>query len=63
MRAIKASLKLNKNGRLYCTVHKTYKVSAPPKTDCKICWTIYENVAKQVSIDNLMTEILDRNGH
>ena len=59
MRNIKASLRLNKNGRLFCTVHNTYKVSKPPKNDCKICWTLYENAPKQTELDKFR-EIINR---
>jgi len=61
MKTIKASLKLNKNGRLFCSVHNTYRVVKPPKSNCKICWVLYNNSSKQDIIDYL-TEILDRNG-
>lgn len=58
MRTIKASLKVNKNGRLFCTVHNTYKVSKQPKNDCKICWTLFENFStKQATLD-LLNEAL-----
>jgi hypothetical protein len=46
MKTIKASLKINKNGRLFCTVHRTYKVLRAPTVDCKICWVLYNNLNK-----------------
>ena len=57
MRTIKASLKINKNGRLFCTVHNTYRVSKPPKNDCKICWTLFEYSDKQATCDLLQNAI------
>jgi hypothetical protein len=63
MKTVKASLRINKNGRLYCTLHQTHKVSVAPRNGCKICWMLFDNFSKQATIDNLVTEILDRAGH
>jgi hypothetical protein len=51
MKTVKASLRINKNGRLYCTLHQTYKVLRPPTGGCKVCWTLYDNLQKQSTID------------
>jgi hypothetical protein len=59
MKTIKASLKVNKNGRLYCALHKTYKVITPPTIDCTICWTIYEKSNEQVVLD-ILSEALKK---
>jgi hypothetical protein len=66
MKTIKASLKINKNGRLFCALHKTYKVAKPPTTDCKICWVLYNNCSKQEVVNetvSYVTELLDSVGH
>ena len=59
MKTIKASLRLNKNGRLYCTVHNTYKVPLAPRNGCKICWLLFEHSAKQETI-NYLVEVLEK---
>lgn len=58
MKTIKASLRINKNGRLHCTVHHTSKVALAPKNGCKICWVLFEHTAKILTID-LMQEVLE----
>lgn len=63
MRTIKASLKVNKNGKLQCTKHQTYKVIKPPTSNCTICWILYNNLHKQKVVEECVTEILDRVGH
>lgn len=57
MKTIKASLRLNKNGRLFCTRHNTYKVSKPPTNGCKICWTIYDKSVVQPWIDKAVEQL------
>jgi hypothetical protein len=61
MRTIKASLKVNKNGRLYCALHKTYKIITQPTTDCTICWTIYEKSCEQIVLDILNDALVKGN--
>ena len=57
MRTIKASLKINKNGRLFCTVHNTYKVSKLPVTNCKICWEIFDKSITQPFLDAAINDL------
>jgi hypothetical protein len=57
MKTIKASLRINKNGRLFCTLHNTYKVIKPPRNGCKVCWTLYEQAQKQSVIDTLLENL------
>ena len=62
MRTIKATLKANKNGRLFCTVHQTYKVIRPPTSDCKVCWILYNNLHKQQVVEEEVNRVLDEVG-
>lgn len=57
MRTIKASLKLNKNGRLFCTLRQTYKVSKPPINNCKICWEIFDKSVVQPTLDKMIEDL------
>ena len=60
MKTIKASLKMYKNGRLFCSLHKTYRVSSPPTNGCKICWSIYYSFVKQFLIDDLFKKEVEK---
>jgi len=57
MRTIKASLRINKNGRLYCTAHQTYKVASPPRNGCKICWELFDKNIVQPSLDAMIEDL------
>jgi hypothetical protein len=57
MRTIKASLKINKNGRLFCTKHQVYKVSRPPTTDCNICWTLFDQNKVQPILNKMIRDL------
>jgi hypothetical protein len=59
MKTIKASLRLNKNGRLFCTLHNTYRVTKPPRNGCNVCWTLYDNTTKQFAIDAAVEAIAE----
>jgi hypothetical protein len=57
MKTVKASLRINKNGRLYCTAHQTYRVIIAPRNDCKICWELFDKNFVQPSLDSMIKDL------